>query len=225
MDIKNSNIIFDFDSTIIQVETIEVLAKFALKNKKNKNEILDEVKELTHLAMNGKIPFDEALNKRISLLKINKSHINDAIQILKNKLSKSFIENLDFIQSHINDCFIVSGGFKEIILEVLKPYGFKQNNIFANSFTFNKYNIVNGVDSKNPLSQDKGKNIASQNIKGYNIIIGDGFTDYEIKKYNNAKIFILFTENIFRKKLNKKADYVAANFYQAFDYIKNVRKK
>ena len=34
-----------------------------------------------------------------------------------------------------------------------------------------------------------------------NVIIGDGYTDYEIKKFGNANKFILFTENIFRKEL------------------------
>ena len=74
MSIKNTNIIFDFDSTIVKLETIEVLANFALKENKNKSYILDTIKELTYLAMSGKIPFDEALNKRISLLNINKKH-------------------------------------------------------------------------------------------------------------------------------------------------------
>ena len=225
MSIKNTNIIFDFDSTVVQLETIEILADFALQNSKNKKEILNKIKELTSLAMSGKMPFDEALNKRISLLNINKSHIKDTTNLLSKKLSNSFIENIEFIQNHAENCFVISGGFKEIIFQVLEPYGFKEKNIFANSFIFNNDKIANAVDSKNPLSQNNGKNIIAKNIIGYNIIIGDGFTDYEIKKYKNAEIFILFTENIFRKELNEKADFIAENFYQAFNYIKHVRKK
>ena len=216
------NIIFDFDSTIIQLETIEVLADFALRDNENKNKILNKIKKLTAEAMSGDIPFNKALNERISLLKIKKLHVEKTTDLLKKKISYSFLSNLDFIKKNKNRCFIISGGFKEIISPILKPYGFKEKNIFANSFIYNDKDIVVGVDQNNPLSKDKGKNIAASTISGDNIIIGDGFTDYEIKKYQNAKIFILFTENIYRKEISEQADYIAKNFNQAFEYIKNV---
>ena len=38
------NLIIDFDSTFIKLETIEVLADFALENKKDKKKILDLIK-------------------------------------------------------------------------------------------------------------------------------------------------------------------------------------
>ena len=36
------------------------------------------------------------------------------------------------------------------------------------------------------------------------------------------KIFILFIENIFRKELSKNADFIAKNFKETFNFIKNV---
>jgi len=225
MNLKDLNILIDFDSTIIQLETIEVLAEIALTDNKNKQTILKEIKDITSLAMIGEISFDIALNKRISLLNIDKTHIDRTIEHLKGKLTSSFVENINLINQNINNCFVISGGFKEIILPILKPYGFNKNNIFANTFLFNNKGIVDSVDRENPLSKDKGKIIVAKNFKGYNIVIGDGFTDYELKKYNNAILFILFTENIYRKKLSKKADFIARNFKEVFDYIKNVTKK
>ena len=43
-------------------------------------------------------------------------------------------------------------------------------------------------------------------------MVGDGYTDYEVKKYNAADIFIAYTENINRKSVVKNADIVANNF-------------
>ena len=43
-------------------------------------------------------------------------------------------------------------------------------------------------------------------------IIGDGYTDYEIKKENYADYFYLYTENIKRKSLIKKADFLLKSF-------------
>ena len=54
---------------------------------------------------------------------------------------------------------------------------------------------------------------------GKNVIIGDGYTDYELKKFGNANKFILFTENIFRKELKDKADFIAKNFDEVFKYL------
>ena len=46
---KEKNVILDFDSTIVQHETIEVLAEFSLQNNTKKNDILSEIKIMTSL--------------------------------------------------------------------------------------------------------------------------------------------------------------------------------
>ena len=214
---KKINLIFDFDSTICRFETIEVLAEIALKNKENKEKILNDIKKITSQAMDGKISFPYALQKRVSLLNIKKEHLLETIDFMKGKLTRSFYDNIDNFNKNINNSFIISGGFIEIILPLLKPYGFNANNIFANSFLFNSK--IATIDKSNVLSMEKGKNLAAKDIKGDNIIIGDGYTDYELKKYNNANIFILFTENIFRRSLESKADFIANNFNDVFDFI------
>ena len=61
----------------------------------------------------------------------------------------------------------------------------------------------------------------AKNISGKNIIIGDGYTDYEIKKFGYAEKFIQFSENINRPILNSIADYTAYNFNDVINYIKN----
>ena len=121
---KNINLIFDFDSTLLKLETIEVLADFALKGNSQKEMILDEIKRTTSLAMSGKILFSVALKKRISLLNINKTHIKETIQFLEKKLSKSFHENIHLFKKNIDNCFVISGGFKDIIIPILNNYGF-----------------------------------------------------------------------------------------------------
>ena len=44
---KNINLIIDFDSTFIKLETIEVLAEIALKNNNNRKNILGKIKSMT----------------------------------------------------------------------------------------------------------------------------------------------------------------------------------
>jgi phosphoserine phosphatase len=56
-------IVFDMDSTLIQTEVINELAKLCGE------EIEKSVTQITHQAMEGKIDFDESLKQRVSLLK------------------------------------------------------------------------------------------------------------------------------------------------------------
>ena len=218
---KEKNIILDFDSTIVKHETIEVLAEFSLQNNAKKNDILGEIKNMTSLAMSGKISFSEALSKRVSLLEAHKKHINKTIQFLRENISLTFKENLSFFNEINNNCFVISGGFKEIIIPVLENFNLPNNNIYANSFIYDEQNIIS-IDKNNPLSKDGGKNLVAQNIKGYNIIIGDGYTDYEIKKDGNADLFIQYTENVNRIELNKNADYICSDFSQIIKILRNV---
>ena len=72
---KKFNLIFDFDSTFIKLETIEVLANFSLEKNPNRISIAKQVKKMTALAMTGKLLFSSALLQRISLLELNEKHI------------------------------------------------------------------------------------------------------------------------------------------------------
>ncbi len=214
------NLIIDFDSTFIKLETIEVLADFSLHNKRNKRFILNEIKTITNKAMKGEIPFSKALAKRIKLINPKKEHINNTIEFLKSNISNSFVKNKDFFNTNNKNCYIVSGGFKEIIVPLVKEFKISKKNIFANTFIYNNNNIY--IDENNPLFQNNGKNLIVKNILGTNIIIGDGYTDYEVKKYGNAKKFIQFIENVNRKSLNNKADFISNDFKKIISYINNV---
>ena len=201
---KNINLIIDFDSTFIKLETIEVLAEIALKNNNNRKNILGKIKSMTNKAMNGELSFQEALTNRIKLINATENDILKTIEIIKMNISTSIIKNKQFFIENSKNCYIVSGGFKEIIEPIVKSYGIKNNQIFANDLHLNKNGIIDGINDQNELSMDQGKVKIAKKINGNKIILGDGYTDYEIKKFNQAETFIQFTENINRKSLNNK---------------------
>tara|TARA_Y100000389_G_scaffold57462_1_gene53470 strand:+ start:2833 stop:3495 length:663 start_codon:yes stop_codon:yes gene_type:complete len=216
---KKIKLIIDFDSTFVKLETIEILADFALHTKNDKDKILNQIKDITNKAMIGKIPFSRALNQRIKLINPRQEHINKTIIFLKKNISKSFEKNIEFFRKNHENCYIISGGFKEIIMPVIEDFNIKENQIFANTFIHKNNNIT--INENNPLSKDNGKNIIAKNISGYKIIVGDGYTDYEVKKYKNAKKFVQFVENINRISLNDKADLVCDDFKKIITFINN----
>ena len=51
------------------------------------------------------------------------------------------------------------------------------------------------------------------------IVIGDGYTDYEIKKYGHASIFIAYIEHVNRENVTKFADYMTDSFDDIISYL------
>ena len=204
-------LIIDFDSTFIKSETLDELSKICLHG--SNTLILKQIENITNQAMLGEMNFSDALNSRLDLINIDLKNITDIIKILKNDISKSIIKNKKFFIDNHNYIYIVSGGFKEIIENIVNDYHISQKHVIANSFLF-KNNLVSGVNQNNDLLRDQGKvkAINKLNLNGQIIMVGDGYTDYEVKKYNAADIFIAYTENINRKSVVKNADIVANNF-------------
>ena len=93
---------------------------------------------------------------------------------------------------------------------------FIKNHIYANNFVFDDNDIVTGFDDKNVLSMDKGKVeiVKNLNLDGTIHVIGDGYTDYEIKKEGFADYFYLFAENIKRESLINNADFLVKSLDQ-----------
>lgn len=211
---KKNFYVIDFDSTFIKSEGLEELAALALKNNPQKETLLKQINSITDLAMEGKMTFDESLEKRITLLNANNKHVNNVAQVLKKHITKSIARNTQFFKLHKDNIFIVSGGFKEFILPVVIPFGIHEDHVFANTFIFDGNGNISGFDKSNPMSQEQGKVKVVKKLKleGDITVIGDGYTDYQLKALGLAKKFIALTENIERKIIVDKADSVIKSF-------------
>ncbi len=203
-------VVFDFDSTFMQVEGMDELAAIALEGKPEKETRLSEIAELTHRAMAGELSFAESLEKRIALLDAHHRHLPALIEVLKTKVSTSIAENKSFFLKHAADILIISSGFREFIEPIVADYGIKPTHVYANTYQFDVEGNIIGVDSSNPLSGDKGKVklIQQLNLPKPIMVVGDGYTDYEIKEAGLAAKFYAFTENIFRETVAAQADSV-----------------
>src|SRR5690606_27331702 len=110
--------------------------------------------------------------------------------------------------------YIVSGGFKEFITPVVAPYHILPENIFANTFLFDYDGNIVGYDKDNPLSEEGGKVklLRQLNWKEDIYVIGDGYSDFQLKEAGIVKKFYAFTENIERAAVAEKADHITPSF-------------
>lgn len=211
---KEQYFIIDFDSTFVQTESLEDLAEIALSSHPQQQSIVEQIRQLTTMGMEGKLPLVESLDKRIALLSANSSHITKTVKKLKRTISPSFLRNKQFLKTYGKNIFIVSGGFKELVIPVVSPLGIPEENVFANTFIFDDNGMIVGIDNANPLCRNSGKAkiVHDLNLDGELFFVGDGITDLEIKKQLQRGTFIAYTENILREKVVKDADIVAKSF-------------
>lgn len=202
--------IIDFDSTFTQVEGLDELANIALATHPDRETVVAKIRELTEKGMNGEITFGDALRQRIDLLKANRSHIDLLVDFLADKITDSFVRNQEFLKEFADDIIIISGGFKEFIIPIVSKLSIKPENVYANTFTFDAEDNITGVDENNVLAKEGGKVtlIKSMNLDGHVSVIGDGYTDYQIREAGLANRFYAFSENVSRKKVMDKADFV-----------------
>lgn len=95
-------IVFDMDSTLIQTEVIDELAELC--------GVGDEVKKVTHQAMNGEIDFDESLKRRVSKLKgLDTARMQKVLENLP--LTPGVEDFIKTIKSLGYKVALISGGF------------------------------------------------------------------------------------------------------------------
>ena len=216
----NQYFIIDFDSTFTQVEALDELVRISLKNHPNREKVYKQIEDLTNASMEGRLSFTESLAQRVKLLQANRSHLDLLVKHLRKKVSASFSRNRQFFKEHSDEVLIVSGGFKEFIIPVVSKYYIKTENIYANTFEFDEQGNITGYDQTNPLSQEGGKVklLRELDLQGEIFGIGDGHSDFQLKEYGLIKKFFAYTENIERKTIIEKADYITPSFDE-FLYI------
>jgi D-3-phosphoglycerate dehydrogenase len=217
------SLFFDFDSTIVDVETLDVLAEAALDGNPDKARLLSEIKDTTTQAMEGRIPFTEALTRRMGLIAPRREHVSALAERLVSHISPSFLEHLDFFKKNRDRIYILSGGFDEVIFPVADRLGVSRAHVFANTFVYDERGNVTGVDAARPLAQPLGKvlQIRKLGVGRPLIMIGDGYTDYEVKLHGAADAFVAYVEHARREPVIAGADFVAKSFGDLLSYLED----
>ncbi len=224
MTSKSWTLILDFDSTIVQVESLDELAKIALHHHPGKENRVEQIVKLTNEGMAGQITFEDSLQQRLAMLDCTKDHVEKLSQSLVNEISPSFLENRGWIQSHADQIQIFSGGFREFIFPVADFFQIPHSHIHANDFIYSDMGFVEGVYTSNPFSRSGGKveKAKSMKLKNPIVMVGDGNTDAEMASLGNHVSFLAFIENVARESVIKKADKVVKSFHDVICFLDRI---
>ncbi|TQR32322.1 phosphoserine phosphatase SerB [Campylobacter sp. MIT 99-7217] len=174
--------VFDFDSTLMDGETIDILARAY--------GVGDEVSKITHQAMNGEFDFFESLSRRVALLK--GMPYEELVNLSNNlPLMNGSFELIEFLKSKNIQVVVFSGGFHEGIDPAMKKLGFHLG--FAN-YLHHKNNILTGlVGGEMMFSDSKGLMLKRLkcflNLKDEEVMcVGDGANDLSMFEQSGLKI-------------------------------------
>ena len=207
-------LVFDFDSTFTQVEGLDELAEIALQGHPDQTSVVAQIRALTDQGMAGEIGLAESLARRLALLGAHRRHLAPLVTRLRGKVSESIRRNAGFFLANAERIYVVSSGFREFIEPVVAEYGIDAAHVRANTFTFDESGNITGCDATNVLSQNGGKirQLVLLDLSGPVYVLGDGYTDYQIREAGLADRFYAYTENVARPAVVAQADQVLPSF-------------
>ncbi|MCX2716187.1 phosphoserine phosphatase SerB [Helicobacter sp. MIT 21-1697] len=188
-------VVFDFDSTLMDGETIDILAQA--------HNVSEKVSQITHRAMNGELDFYEALKNRVALLK--GLSVQKATQIAHNlPLMNGALHCIQALKVQGFKVVCFSGGFHIATDYFTEILGLDAS--FAN-ILHHKDSILTGeVGGEMMFSDSKGimlqrlQNLLSLTRKD-TIVIGDGANDRSMFAHADVRIAFCAKE-ILKKEAN-----------------------
>ena len=164
--------LFDVDSTLINEEVIDLIAKHA--------GVAEQVKKITELAMSGEIDFDTALTSRVALLTGLPTTVLDSVRN-EISLTNGANEVIAQLQDNGDQIAVVSGGFLEVITPLMQSLAisyFKANSLeIASGKLTGK---VQGAVVNRGAKAAYLKQLQNQLQPSQTIAIGDGANDIEM---------------------------------------------
>ncbi len=213
---KKKLLIADMDSTIIQQECLDEVAKYINK--------YEQIKKITDLAMEGKIDFKKSLLMRVELLSgIEESILQNVYDnsITINSNAKSLVKTM---KANGSKTLLVSGGFSFFANQIGNTIGFDY--VKSNILEI-KNGILTGLVKKPILDEHSKLKIMKQIAKINNIdisdsiAVGDGANDIQMIK--QAGIGVSFRG---KSKLRNISDINITNGdLSSILYIQGFKKK
>ena len=173
-----NSIIFDFDSTIISCESLEVILDGT-----------DEIHEITLKGLRGEISFEDSLNQRLAISAPTKEQVVCFGESASQYLTSGMEALVKKLISAGHEVWIYSGGIKESIVPLASDLGIPESRVQAVEIKWNEDGSFNRVI---PPTQ---KHEFTPNHRRPAISVGDAMSDYLLYESNVVDDFILYTEH------------------------------
>jgi phosphoserine phosphatase len=187
-------VFFDVDSTMVNIEGIDVLAGGN-----------PEIARLTEAAMSGEIPLDQVYARRLEMIRPTRH----AVEALARRYVESMVpgaeETIRTLREAGSTIYLVTAGIEQAL--VLLAAKLKVH-LRAVALRFTPAGEYEGFDRRSPLARPGGKEVVVRDIRarahGKAAFVGDGISDLEAKPA--VDLFIGFGGVHTRPRVRENAD-------------------
>ena len=209
-------IIFDCDSTLVDFEGIDELARWQGRG--------SEVAELTTRAMNGEVPLEAVYSERLELLKPTREQLGRLGQLYREHMLPGADQVIAALMALGRQVFVVSGGLAEAVAEFGVGLGLPADHIYAVGVDYNElsgrwWEAWQHPRGRNPeetyLAHDGGPLTAGRGKidiigrlraehRGRAMLVGDGTSDLEAR--SAVDLFVGFGGIVARERVMAEAE-------------------
>ncbi|MBD3376934.1 phosphoglycerate dehydrogenase [candidate division KSB1 bacterium] len=216
------NIIFDFGSTIIDNEGVDLIIDAALKRNMDPEHAqkMEKVHKIAAQVQNGEIPLGDFLRSSFQLTNVTQDDIRTVTSLLANKISDQVLDTISGLQQRGKNIFVFSSNFEEVVRPVTTSLDIPSENVFANQLLYDNEGKVIGFNENNPLFLSVGKVFLAEQLRIEGVldertaVVGNSHTDLAIRKSNNATMFVYYSTQNTMGDIKGQADFVVDRFDQ-----------
>lgn len=173
MKVSRKLVVIDFDSTLINEEGLDILAKLC------SDRVAHRIARLTEAAMRGEIPFEESLVKRIAALQGTPvEKVLEAASALT--LTRGAEDLVNGLRAAGHVVGAISGGFREMVQPIASSLGldFYESNTLGISKGHLTGTIAGKIIDTEAKAEIMLKRAAAYGISiGHTVAVGDGAND------------------------------------------------
>ena len=193
-----ATIVFDFDSTLVKCETLEVLVAPQLDGDEAK---ASEYRRITEAGMSGGWSFAESLQARLTVAAPQRQDLDTFSRGLRDLWTVGMPELVGTLIQEGEEVWIVSGAPAEVIVAAGRALGIPPPQTRGVRLKWSPDGRFHSVDPEDPFSRSKVEGLSglTEEWSRPRIMVGDGLTDRALFDEGLVDHFIPFTEHVRRE--------------------------
>ncbi len=192
---------FDFDSTLIQAESLDLLAE--------RKGCGETVRNMTAKSMNGEVPFEEVFERKVSFISPRRHEVEAIGEECSQMVVAGARETIGELQAQGREVYILSSTFWEIIAPTAELLGIAPERVLSNRFLFSPNGAYKGIDTCLGIPLAAGKKrilefVLSPEERMRAVMVGDSVCDLKCRQA--VGLFIGFGGVVVRERVRAESD-------------------
>lgn len=187
-------VVFDFDSTLIPDESLELALAGALGGDATATA---EIERITRAGMEGEMGFAESLERRLAIAQPQRADLEALGQALAARLTDGALRLIGDLRAQGHAVWIVSGAFREVLLPAGRALGLDAVHVQGVRPRWDPAGGFAGLDPEDGFSQSKVEGIRqlAPDWARPAVGVGDGMTDHALWAEGQVDAFVPYLEH------------------------------